>query len=134
MKTVLSFLCFPYIFPGTLNMAYIQIFVVYFNILLNRVKCLILSLLAFCCLFVCVYSWLRSKEFTCKAGDTGSISGSGRAPGSGNSNPLQYSCPENPMDLGAWWATVYGVTRVGHNLKAKLSPSPPLIFDIAIMC
>jgi len=38
-------------------------------------------------------------------------------------NPLQYSCVENPMDRGAWWATVHGVTRVGHNLATKpLSP------------
>ena len=41
-------------------------------------------------------------------GDLGSIPGSGRSPGEGNGNPLQYSCLENPMDGGAWWATVYG--------------------------
>ena len=46
------------------------------------------------------------------AGDTGLIPGSGRSPGGGNSNPLQYSCQDNPMDRGAWWATVYGVLRV----------------------
>ena len=40
------------------------------------------------------------------AGDLGSISGSGRSPGEGNGNPLQYSCLKNPMDRGAWWATV----------------------------
>ena len=39
------------------------------------------------------------------------IPGSGRSPGEGNGNPLQYSCLENPMDGGAWWATVYGVTK-----------------------
>ena len=37
----------------------------------------------------------------------------------GNGNPLQYSCLENPMDRRAWWAAVYGVTRVGHNLVTK---------------
>ena len=42
------------------------------------------------------------------AGDLGSIPGSGRSPGEGNGNPLQYSCLENPMDGGAWWATVHG--------------------------
>ena len=48
--------------------------------------------------------------------DTGSIHGSERSPGGGNGNPLQYSCLENPMDTGAWWATVHGVTkRIGHN-------------------
>ena len=42
-------------------------------------------------------------------GDLGSIPGSGRSPGEGNGNPLQYSCLENPMDGGAWWAIVLGV-------------------------
>ena len=44
-------------------------------------------------------------------GDLGSIPGLGRSPGEGNGNPLQYSCPENPMDGGAWWATVHGVAK-----------------------
>ena len=43
--------------------------------------------------------------------DMGSIPGSGRSPGEGHGNPLQYSCLENPMDRGAWWATVHGVTK-----------------------
>ena len=45
------------------------------------------------------------------AGDVGSIPKSGRSPGEGNGNPLQYSCLENPMDRRAWWATVHGVTK-----------------------
>ena len=45
------------------------------------------------------------------AGDQGSIPGSGRSPGEGNGNPLQYSCLENPMERGAWWAAVHGVTK-----------------------
>ena len=45
------------------------------------------------------------------ARDMGSIPGSGRSPGEGNGNPLQYSCLENPMDRGAWWATVHGVAK-----------------------
>ena len=45
------------------------------------------------------------------AGDPGLIPGSGRSPGAENSNPLQYSCLENPMDGGAWWATVQGVAK-----------------------
>jgi len=45
------------------------------------------------------------------AQDPGSIPGLGRSPGEGNGNPLQYSCLENPMDEGAWWATVHGVTK-----------------------
>ena len=51
------------------------------------------------------------KASACNLGDLGSIPGSGRSPGEGNGNPLQYSCLENPMDRGAWWATVHGVTK-----------------------
>ena len=47
----------------------------------------------------------------CNVGDLGLIPGSGRSPGEGNGNPLQYSCLENPMDGGAWWATVHGVAE-----------------------
>ena len=55
------------------------------------------------------------KESACNAGDLGSIPRSGRSPGEGNGNTLQYSCLENPIDRGAWKATVHGVSRVGHN-------------------
>ena len=51
------------------------------------------------------------KESACSAGDLGSIPVSGRSPGEGNGNPLQYSCLENSMDGGAWWATVHGVAK-----------------------
>ena len=51
------------------------------------------------------------KASAYKAGDLGSIPGSGRSPGEGNGYPLQYSCLETPMDGGAWWATVHGVTE-----------------------
>ena len=51
------------------------------------------------------------KESACNAGDLSSIPGSGRSPGEGNGNPLQYSCPENPMDSGAWRATVHRVAK-----------------------
>ena len=46
-----------------------------------------------------------------------SISGSGRSPGGGHDNPLQYSCLENPMDRGAWWTTVPGVAKSWKQLK-----------------
>ena len=49
------------------------------------------------------------KEYTCNVGDLGSISESRRFHGEGNDNPLQYSYLENPMDKGAWWATVHGI-------------------------
>ena len=55
--------------------------------------------------------WLSSKESAWNAGDVGLIPGSGRLPGEGNGNPLQYSCLENTMDRGAWWATVHGVEK-----------------------
>ena len=57
---------------------------------------------------------LSSEESICSAGTTGDVSsipGSGRSPGGGHGNPLQYSCLENPMDRGAWRATVH---RVAH--------------------
>ena len=53
------------------------------------------------------------KNPSAEAGDTGSIPGSGRYPGEGNGNPLQYSCLGNPIDRGAWWATVHEVTKCG---------------------
>ena len=53
----------------------------------------------------------NSKKFACNAGDPDSIPGSGRFPGEGNGNPLQYSCLENSMDRGALQATVYGVAK-----------------------
>ena len=67
--------------------------------------------------------WSNGKESTCiharthainppaSSGDSGLIPGSGRSPGEGNGNPLQYSCLENAMERGAWWATVHGVTK-----------------------
>ena len=52
-----------------------------------------------------------SKESAHNVGDPGSIPGSGRSPGEGNGNPLQYSCLENSKDRGVWWAIVHGVTK-----------------------
>ena len=51
------------------------------------------------------------KEATCNAGNPGLISEQGRSPGEENGYPLQYSCLENSMDRGAWWATLHGVTK-----------------------
>ena len=51
------------------------------------------------------------KESTCSAGDPGLLPGSGRSPGEGNGNPLQYSCLENSMDRGTWRVTVCGITE-----------------------
>ena len=54
------------------------------------------------------------KNLSANAGDSrnlGLIPGLGISPGEGNSNPLQYSCLKNPMDRGAWWAAVHGLTK-----------------------
>ena len=51
------------------------------------------------------------QNLSANAGDMGLIPGLGRSPGERNGNPLQYSCMENPMDRGAWWAIVHGVTK-----------------------
>ena len=67
------------------------------------------------------------KEFACYAGDLGSIPGLGRSHGEGKMYPLQYSYLDSPMDRGAWWTTVHGVTRVRHDLATKPPPPPPFI-------
>ena len=56
------------------------------------------------------------------AGDVGLISGSGRSPGGGNGNPLKYSCLENPIGRGAWWATVHGITKSWTRLSMHATP------------
>ena len=65
--------------------------------------------------------WFSGKESTHNAGDVGLIPGSGRSPGEGNDNPLQYSCPGNPMDRRAWLATVHRVAKVRLNNNKSLS-------------
>ena len=53
----------------------------------------------------------KGTESACTAGDPCSVPGLGRSPGEGNGNPFQYSCLENSMDRGAWWATVHGIAK-----------------------
>ena len=68
---------------------------------------------------------VQGKESACNAGDTedtGSIPGSGRSPGEGNDNPLQYSSLENAMDRGAWWATVQSVAKGQTHLSTEQEP------------
>ena len=57
------------------------------------------------------------KASVCNGGDPGSILGLGRSPGEGNASPLQYSCLENTMDGGAWWATVHEVAKSQTRLR-----------------
>ena len=75
------------------------------------------------CGFPCSSVGKESANQNRKCKRHGSILGSGRSLGEGNGNTLQYSCLENPMDRGAWWATVHGVATVGHNWATE--PPPP---------
>ena len=59
----------------------------------------------------------EEKESACDVGDQGLIPGSGRSPGRGNGNPLQYSYLENSMDRGAWWAMVHGFAESQTQLR-----------------
>ena len=61
--------------------------------------------------------WLSGKESSCSVGDSGSIPGPGRSPRGGLGNPLQCSCLENPIDRGAWWTIVHGITESQTQLK-----------------
>ena len=61
------------------------------------------------------------KGSACNVEDLGLIPGSGRSPGEGNVNPLQYSCLENPMDRGAWWATVHRVAKSQTRFRWKFN-------------
>ena len=105
---------------------------------LNNVQCLLINILIYLCtarnyqsiptyavhnLALAVYlevgiqqhrgfpGGTNGKESACSVGDAGLIPGLGRSPGEGNSNPLQYSCLENPVDRGVWWVTVHGVIK-----------------------
>ena len=60
---------------------------------------------------MCFPLGLDSRKSTYNVVDPGLIPGSGGSPGEGNGNPIQYSCLENFMDRGGWWATVHGVTK-----------------------
>ena len=64
-----------------------------------------------CCLRGHIVGGSDGKVSVYNAGDPGSILGLGRSPGEGNGNPLQYYCLKNPMDRGAWQATVHGVAK-----------------------
>ena len=75
------------------------------------------------------------KNLPANAGDerdVGSIARSGRSPGGGHGNPLQYSWLENPMDRGAWWATAHSIERVGHNWSDLVHTAriPSVVVDL----
>ena len=84
------------------------------------------------------------KNPPANAGDTrdaGLIPGSGRSPGVGNSNPLQYSCLKNSTDIGAWWAIVHTgrkesdrTERLSTHVNRNYYKSPPLLFLLSYIC
>ena len=79
---------------------------------------------ALICIFLITPGGSDGKASVYNAGDLGLIPGSGRFPGEGNGNPLQYSCLENPMDRGAWCRLLsMGSQRVGHDRATSLSLS-----------
>ena len=93
-------------------------------------KYLLLLLCHHLCVFWGFSGGTSGKEPTCNAGDikdAGSIPGSGRSPEGRHGSPLQYSCLENPMDRGAWWATVHSVSKSQIRLK-KLSAHTYIYF------
>ena len=78
----------------------------------------------FCSLILGLPQWLREKE-SCCAGDSedvGSIPGWGRSPGRGHGNLLRCSCLKNPMDRGAWWAVVHGVSELKTTEETAQQP------------
>ena len=75
----------------------------------DRLSCTLIGIGV--CYYVAFPGGSDGKESACIAGDSGSIPGLGRSPGEGNGYPRCYSCLENSLDRGAWWATVHGVAK-----------------------
>ena len=100
---------------------------------LQRSILIIISCLSFQKFWMCIHTWasqvmLVVKNLSANAGDIGdpgSIPGSGGSPGGGHGNPLQYSCLENPMDRGAWGATIHRISKSQTQLK-RLSTHAPI--------
>ena len=67
--------------------------------------------------------WLAGKNLPANTGGMGSVSGWGRPPRGGHSNPLQYPCLDNPMDRGSWWAKVHGVAKSSLKLHGHFDPN-----------
>ena len=80
----------------------------------EKIICVLFQVGNYACyiIYICFPGGSDGEESTCNLGDPGSIPGLGRSPGGEHGNPLQYSCLENPMDRGAWWATVHGVAEL----------------------
>ena len=74
----------------------------------------------------------EDKASACNTGDPGLIPGLGRSPGKGNGNPLEYSCLENPMDRGAWRATVHGIAKSRTRLSDFTQVNIEYVFQVYI--
>ena len=72
----------------------------------------------------------NGRESACNTEDLGSVPGSGRSPGEGRGNSLQYSCLENPMDRGAWWATVQWLSILFLNKDLMYSTGNSVQYDV----
>ena len=106
----------PFPSPPTFHLSFSQ-----HLLLFTTFFALIQTLIASCLDFA--IGGLVVKASACNAGDLGSIPGSGRSPGGGNGNPLQYSCLENPMDGGAWWTIVCRVAKSQKRLSEFSQPN-----------
>ena len=91
-----------------MNMVYFSIYLFHF---------FFLSSVIYSLLYIGLLCGSAGKESTCNVGDLGSFPALGRSPGEGKGYPLQYSCLENPMDRGAWWATVHRVAKSQTQLR-----------------
>ena len=78
--------------------------------------------------------WLSGKESACNVEDIGSIHRSVRSLGKGNGYPLQYSCLENPLDRGTWWATGHGVTKSWTRLKRLNTHGIENNLNLGVVC
>ena len=94
--------------------------------------CISLVIINWASFHVGLPQWLSSKESTCNTGDMGSIPVRGGSSGGGHGNPLQCSCLENPMDRGAWWATVHGVAKSRTRLKRLSTHTHPFMCLLAV--
>ena len=116
---------------------YLVVVLICISLIISNVECLSCACsLSLCLLWKNVYQvfcpfwglpwWLSGKEPTCNAGDTDSMPGLERSSGEGNCNPLQYSCLGNPVDKGAWWATVHEVAKESDATYQVNSNNSPL--------
>ena len=111
-------MCSPLTLVGKMNIHYLpSVSLPQQRLPLNYLRRIFFSVCTLSLLYLGLPWWLSGKESTCNAGDADLVLGSRRSPGGGNGNPLQYSCLENPMRRGAWWATVHRVAQSRTRLK-----------------